>query len=304
MALHLKLVPAFEGSEADTTKDTTIEKPKSVFSTLKSKFIKQKKKPVVFSMWTEDKLFPILNDFLQPDTTRSLDETFKAIMDLLPQSTSVDTDVWAAGTVILELAEQIPYSHPSQLKLARLVDTLSLTDRFNYRPDERGVRYRCTRLGDAMCDAFDGPNPDIPNEWPNLSAFYAHLEACHIHPYRPSSAIQTLRSAFEERMEDEEDYFQGMKDQSILAAAQYILWSGNELFKAVSYAGDVEESDQGAWHPGPLYDGDWTLNLQRWRFWKGGFEAAVQDESLGEEARDVADRAAKLMGVFESTLVF
>jgi hypothetical protein len=79
----------------------------------------------------------ILNDFLQPNSTNSLQETVQSILALLPVNAPLSNEVWSAGTVIIEIAAQIPYSHPLQLKLANLVEQLSNADRFIDKPDEK-----------------------------------------------------------------------------------------------------------------------------------------------------------------------
>lgn len=71
-----------------------------------------------------EKMFPILREFLQPDTAILLETTANKILDLLSEKSPNSTDVWAFGEICLELVEQIPYHHPSQLKLAGLLEHL------------------------------------------------------------------------------------------------------------------------------------------------------------------------------------
>ncbi|KIA75771.1 hypothetical protein HK57_00457 [Aspergillus ustus] len=240
------------------------------------------------------RVFQILNDFLQLNTKPSLDDAAQAILALLPENAPESTEVWSAGTVIVEIAGQIPYHHLSQIKLATLIGELSNADKFTQkRPDEKGIRYRCQRLKEAVRDSYNGPNDENVHEWPNLNAFYAHLDARHIFGNnQPTFMIWTMRSAFEENPEDDPEYFAGMKDQCILAAAQYILWSGQEQFKRLSFIGeDVDPATLQDWKPGPLYYGHGGFTLDRWRFWKAGFRAAAEDSGIEAEARRVADAA-------------
>ncbi|KAL2841845.1 hypothetical protein BJY01DRAFT_236210 [Aspergillus pseudoustus] len=251
------------------------------------------------------RVFQVLNDFLQPSTTTSLDFAVQAILALLPENAPESSEVWSAGSVFVEIAGQIPYHHPSQLKLATLIEELSNADKFTQkRQDEKGFRYRCQRLKETVRDSYNTPNDEDVNEWPNLNAFYAHLDARHVFSNHPTFMIWTMRSAFEENPEDDPEYFAGMKDQCILAAAQYILWSGQEQFKRISFIGDVNPSTLQDWKPGPLYEGDTGFTLDRWRFWKAGFRAAAEDSGVGAEARDVAGKAAGLMDAFENSLLF
>ena len=73
----------------------------------------------------EGKLFPILRDFLQPDNTLTVDSTAVKVLALLPAADPHSTDIWSFGRLCIELAEQIPYHHPSQLKLSALFESLS-----------------------------------------------------------------------------------------------------------------------------------------------------------------------------------
>jgi hypothetical protein len=72
--------------------------------------------------------------------------------------------------------------------------------------------------------------------------------------------------------EDGPGYFHSMKDQCVLAAAQYILWSGHEQFKKIGFSGDIDEELLRAWKPGSFYHGETGFGSERWRFWKAGFK--------------------------------
>lgn len=65
---------------------------------------------------TDYKTFLILQDFLQPTSTTTLLEAIDRLIAVSPGG-----DMQFINSVCLELAEQIPYSHPSQAKLARLL---------------------------------------------------------------------------------------------------------------------------------------------------------------------------------------
>lgn len=87
--------------------------------------------------YSDSKVFLILRDFLQPDTTKSLAFTVESILDLLPKNAPMSNEVCSAGEVCLELAEQIPYHHPSQIKLARVVEELSRSAKVTQPPDQK-----------------------------------------------------------------------------------------------------------------------------------------------------------------------
>lgn len=87
------------------------------------------------SSYSDTEVFLILRDFLQPDTTLSLRSVLQAISDLLPNDVPLSNEVWSLGVVCLELAQQIPYSHSSQQKLAQLLFYLAKSDKVIERFD-------------------------------------------------------------------------------------------------------------------------------------------------------------------------
>lgn len=62
------------------------------------------------------KMFLIVEGFLQPNSTVTLKDMIDILLDIFP-----DGDMRFINSICLELAEQIPYSHPSHAKLARLL---------------------------------------------------------------------------------------------------------------------------------------------------------------------------------------
>lgn len=82
--------------------------------------------------YTEAKMATILRDFLQPDSKVSLHEISREILALIPANAVNNAEVGSFGEICVELAEQIPYDHPSQLKLAQLLHSLSHSPKFIY----------------------------------------------------------------------------------------------------------------------------------------------------------------------------
>jgi hypothetical protein len=75
--------------------------------------------------FSRDKVFTILRNFLQPNSLTSLKSAAQSILDLLPQNAQLSSEVGFFGELCIDLAEQVPYNHPSQLKFARLLQYLS-----------------------------------------------------------------------------------------------------------------------------------------------------------------------------------
>jgi len=67
----------------------------------------------------------ILRDFLQLDSQTSLNSASTSILALLPDGEPEGPSVCLLGDLCVQIAKQIPYSHPSQLKLARLIQQMA-----------------------------------------------------------------------------------------------------------------------------------------------------------------------------------
>lgn len=76
-------------------------------------------------------VFTHLSDFLQPNAEKSLWETVESISYILPDApTSMEACI--TGDIILEIAEQIPWHHPSQLRLAQIAQVLTTSSKLSY----------------------------------------------------------------------------------------------------------------------------------------------------------------------------
>ena len=75
------------------------------------------------------KFFDILRNYLQPNTTLTLHSTALSILELLPDNDPQSIDVGSFGDTCIELAEQISYHHPSQIKLAGLLEYIGNSEK-------------------------------------------------------------------------------------------------------------------------------------------------------------------------------
>jgi hypothetical protein len=132
-------------------------KPKTPLSGLKSKLSNQSYayKYVGTTGYSDTKVFLILQDFLQPDTTTSLESAVHPILDLLPEDASMSNEVGLVGEICLELAEQIPYYHPSQIKLARVVEEMCRSSKLTHPPDETVSGHEETSSSNLKISALD-----------------------------------------------------------------------------------------------------------------------------------------------------
>lgn len=93
----------------------------------------------------------------------------------------------------------------------------------------------------------------------------------------------------------------------IMAAAQWILWDGQEIFKYMANPLPVSEADARSWRLGDrcTLPSVPVVSLARWRLWKEGFRAAGAEGGDGsQECRDLAGRAAALMDAIEKSMSF
>jgi hypothetical protein len=81
--------------------DPATVKSKMTLTVLKSKLTNQSYayKYVGTTGYSDSKVFLILRDFLQPDTTRSLESTVQSILDLLPENAPMSDEVWSVGQI-------------------------------------------------------------------------------------------------------------------------------------------------------------------------------------------------------------
>lgn len=111
----------------------------SMLSTAKSKFGggSSANKSSSASTYSEYSVFIILRDFLQPNTALSLESVIESLTDLLPENASGSAEVYSFGVICLDLAEQIPYHHPSHQKMARLLEYFGKSTKVNAKISQK-----------------------------------------------------------------------------------------------------------------------------------------------------------------------
>ncbi|KAI0815790.1 hypothetical protein GGR55DRAFT_630272 [Xylaria sp. FL0064] len=214
---------------------------------------------------------------------------------------SLDQNCEDLGNQCLELAEQIPYNHPSHAKLARLLEYIESASGFGRVGLIAGYR--------QIWDHFQLLRGDLPWKMPfepedidakayvNCHAFVAIMTAFQLLPTNLACAFWAMRDAFTIH---EEEPLQMIK---IMAAAQWIKWNGQSLFKQVM-CNDGDPRTRQQWLPGPFYQdrrGEET-NIGRWKFWRSGFQEAAEKETYTTEARAEAKHAAELMEQIEKCM--
>lgn len=75
-------------------------------------------------------VFKILREFVQPATEQTLWGTIHDIRAILPDA-PLSTEACITGDIILEIADQIPWHHPSQLRLAQIAHLLTTSSKLS-----------------------------------------------------------------------------------------------------------------------------------------------------------------------------
>ena len=73
----------------------------------------------------DQRAFLVLRDYLQPDSEAALSAASASILNMLPEEDPKELSILSLSELCIELAEQIPYSHPSQMKLVRLLQQVA-----------------------------------------------------------------------------------------------------------------------------------------------------------------------------------
>lgn len=160
----------------------------------------------------------------------------------------------------------------------------------------------------AKPKAYTGPDSEKPRNYVNFHAFASNLWERRIVHTSPTWAIWAQRGAHEGR-NPSIDTPGVPHDIYVLAAAQWILWYGQSLFKQVLFPGEVSSDDLRKWSPGPLYDGKAHLTLHRWHFWRDGYNAVAfsekeKEKGYSQECKNVAAKAAAMMDALEKNMMF
>ena len=119
-----------------------------------------------------------------------------------------------------------------------------------------------------------------------------------------------MREAHEDRCKERGEHTQLYRNELMLAAAQWILWCGQSLFKQILFPGEVDPDQlKNSLRAGTSYWGKGGMSVERWRFWKDGFKAVAigagdQKGGYGEESKEVAARAASIMETLEKAMPF
>ncbi|QGA17132.1 hypothetical protein EYB26_004802 [Talaromyces marneffei] len=248
-----------------------------------------------YSDW---KAFNILCQFLLQDDL-SVRQAVSLLHNILPtkKEENLGGQPGMLVCVLLDIARQIPYSHPAQIQLVRLVGELRKSDRLTFHAIDYDQGY-----------SFYTSMPDLGmtlREWSpwtmgfdevahgvNMAAFAARLSASGI-INGISFAIWDMRDNLEEDDESDLEHY----SEYISCAAMWILCSGQWFFTEMVYVqrspADLAEVGP-SWRTGSLYKGP-ILGLERWKFWQKAFIAAAESVHANEECKTLSLKSANIM---------
>ncbi|KAJ5780218.1 hypothetical protein N7457_005378 [Penicillium paradoxum] len=226
------------------------------------------------SRYTDAKADPIIRDYLREGSDTSLSTVVESITSLLPKEAPLSDDVAVFGELIFELSKELPYQGSSHARLVQLLVALALE-----------------------------PLEEDPCAYVNCHAFLARLFEARIFQPDANFAVWTMRDSLEKDLSKIDIQ---IRSAWILAAAQWILWQGRTMFNQIapSVISRTKPIYSSMWAGGPLYHGDSTLSMQRWRFWKESFRKISEGSDVTDECKDAAAQSVKLMDAYESVLRF
>lgn len=105
------------------------------------------------------KLATTLNEFLQPQSEVPIHDVAQSILTHLPADKPYSDEGFAFATLVVEVAVQIPYQHPSHARLVRLLKYLTRSPKVVSRSTLEGEEELCGNfqaLGEQLRDNFQG----------------------------------------------------------------------------------------------------------------------------------------------------
>ncbi|RJE23919.1 hypothetical protein PHISCL_03735 [Aspergillus sclerotialis] len=259
-------------------------------------------------------IFTKLNEYLKPSSKTPASTTAQSISDLTPlkpptkddkgEQNELDNFLYAFWEMLIEISKQIPHDHPSQDRLFSVVEALSKIKKMVVDSQEPiAILADLPSFSTSMRVSWESTlerNPPTTYEnaqkWINMNAFAARL----LNIRRVSwtrFAVWAMRSALEEESTSPQ------LDWDIEAAVVWLTYCGDVLFSQLMHRTKLRISPAGQ-HTGSLYDGEPTLDLQRWRFWKGRFaEIGERDDAeVGTIVRGAKGRMEEIEERYHRTL--
>ncbi|KAJ5105186.1 hypothetical protein NUU61_002533 [Penicillium alfredii] len=241
---------------------------------------------------SDSQAFGVLQRYLDPPNTGlSLEHATALIHELLDPvgpGKPIEYPRGAFGHVVIEVAQQIPHSHPAKDHLARLIQRLTQSTQSSdlEKPQEEyGHNAHASQINHPA--QFE-PSTSAQAYYVDLSAFLARLTADGVIS-SPSWAVSTMCETLEENSsENPENY-----SERISGATVWFLYPAPCLFRTVVQEPPAEDETDSSFSCGLFYTGP-TLGMERWRFWQKAL-VAVEGSRANAECQQLAPKAADVM---------
>ncbi|KIJ59192.1 hypothetical protein HYDPIDRAFT_33424 [Hydnomerulius pinastri MD-312] len=275
----------------------------------------------------EQRMFDTLNDFLQPSSQMTSAQAAQGLNDCFPLHRADDDGIveqdgeeskgeepesflWEMWDLVVRVAQQVPYKHPSQDKLAELVKALrdlNSGTRVDIWGIERKLWEDLPLLHQQILETGNTfnlqelhTNEEKRERWQSFIAFIARLTSDKTQP-EPIFAIWALRYALEEEPDSRARAYhtQGPTlDAQMPAAVEWILVSGRVLYESCQSSDKDERADYDATKGGRNFKGQ-GLSLERWKFWKQRFAQIQLFDQVREATKVLAKEAVEEMEAIE-----
>ncbi|KAF2967114.1 hypothetical protein GQX73_g6444 [Xylaria multiplex] len=242
-------------------------------------------------------LFGILGEYIQPDSTTSVQQAAVKFADGAKESASSEEYFWAFWGDVFSIAEQIPHDNPAQDKLAAFIRELTLVPETGNKVWETRVWIDLPLLRPAVREHLDVVTG---HERISFHAFLARLWHAGVSPAIETTAIWVLRDALEEDTKPAGDG--SAFDTQLAVAAVYIEYAGATIVQKLASqpSPQLDEVTQRSLRGGKLWKGESGLTPARFNFWGSRFtEVAGSTASDGVKAQ--ALHAARLIEVWSET---
>ncbi|KAL3455646.1 hypothetical protein BJX64DRAFT_294824 [Aspergillus heterothallicus] len=256
--------------------------------------------------YSDFEAFKIFKRLLEPGGDLDIDDAGKLFYEMLEPR---DIAHWAEnesqfqnlGICFLEIAEQIPYAHPSHSTLVSVMIWLIQSDKVTVLTS--ASRYY-ESLEDFKTEIYGHMNERWANDveakrYANMASFLARLDTegiLDISLY----VLWDMRDALEY------DHSKQPADAGnwVRVLAGLILCGGPRFFRRlVLWAPAETENNKRAYSCGPLYSGP-LFGRQRWRFWHMALAAKAEENEVDEECRELGRKAADFMAALARDITF
>ncbi|KAL3478860.1 hypothetical protein BJX99DRAFT_256067 [Aspergillus californicus] len=250
--------------------------------------------------YSEWKQFCVLQQSLEPGAgDLSVEDAARQLYAMLPTRAVNRNQEYAFSINVLDIAEQIPYSHSAQDKFVGIITRLAKTDKLSYLvKDGDYASYFSMRALRQEIYEHSEPIEGEPVQYSNLVGFLARLATARVWPGLFHIVVQ-LRDFLEEPY--------GMGDSNaIICTSIWMLFAGHYIFReVVCDPAPLDEETERLFRRGKQYDGP-IFGIERWRYWQTTLAAQIEagGVDINEEAQNLGRKAVDIMAATDRNMTF